>query len=45
MKGDEDMIWDEMWYNQQEPSFSQKLETEPERIEVNIAEEYIGKDN
>lgn len=39
------MIWDEMWYNQQELSFSQRLETEPERIEVNISEEYIGKDN
>lgn len=39
------MIWDEMSYNRLDFAFGQKLETEPEQVEINIAEEYIGKDN
>lgn len=39
------MIWDEMSYNQLNFAFGQKLEVESEKIEVNIAKEYIGKDN
>lgn len=39
------MIWDEMSYNKLDFTFGQKLEVESEKIEVNIAKEYIGKDN
>lgn len=38
------MIWDEMSYNQLDFAFGQKLEVESEKIEVNIAEEYVTEE-